>query len=160
MKKNFSAFLFILTSCSLSITAKAQINSEYDQLVYVNKEWKDQADADLQLKLNAVRSLTEQQVVRFHLTQTEKLLRKRDVSKTSPALQQSRARNFAYLKVLYVKVEQASPLRLLQNIVASELRYRIASGMNGSKLQIYDMNGRSVYKTDTKEGLRHINVSA
>ena len=97
MKKILIAFLIILASCSSSITAKAQINSEYDQLVYVNKEWKSQADADPQLKLNAARPLTEQQLVQFHLIQTEKLLRKRDVSKMSPALQHSRARNLDVL---------------------------------------------------------------
>jgi hypothetical protein len=97
MKKNLASFLFILSTCSLTITSKAQSISEYDQLVSVNKEWKNQGDADPQLKRTAARPVTEQQLVQFHLTQTEKLLRKRDVAKMSAALQQARARNLDVL---------------------------------------------------------------
>ena len=67
---------------------------------------------------------------------------------------------FVYSKILYIKVEKASPLQIMENVVSTHLRYQVNSGMNESRLEIYDMTGRNVYKADTKEGVQLINVSS
>jgi Secretion system C-terminal sorting domain len=65
---------------------------------------------------------------------------------------------FTYSKILYVKIVSASPLQLLQNIVQTDLRYQVNAEMSGSKLEIYDMTGKTVYTTVTKTGVQLINV--
>jgi hypothetical protein len=62
-------------------------------------------------------------------------------------------------KMIYVKVEVASPLQLIQNLVTNDLRYQVISMVNGSKLEIYDMTGRNVYKGEIKAGIQHLDVS-
>jgi hypothetical protein len=66
---------------------------------------------------------------------------------------------FSYSKILYVKVEKASPLQVLQNVVSTDLQYQVNAELAGSKLEIYDMTGRNVYTANTKSGVQHINVS-
>jgi hypothetical protein len=66
---------------------------------------------------------------------------------------------FSYSKILYVKVEKASPLQVLQNVVSSNLQYQVDAGFAGSKLEIFDMTGRTVYNTVTKNGIQQINLS-
>jgi hypothetical protein len=65
----------------------------------------------------------------------------------------------AYSEILYVKVEKASPLQVMQNAVTTDLSYQVSTGMNGSRIEIYDISGRSFYKNSAKEGMHHINVS-
>jgi hypothetical protein len=66
---------------------------------------------------------------------------------------------FAYSKILYIKVEKASPLQVMENLVTTNLRYEVISEMKGSRLEIYDMAGRNVYRSTTKAGAQFINVS-
>jgi hypothetical protein len=66
---------------------------------------------------------------------------------------------FTYSKILYVKVDKASPLQILQNVVTTNLQYQVDAEFTGSKLEIYDMTGRSVYSAVTKPGVQQINVS-
>lgn len=65
----------------------------------------------------------------------------------------------SYSEILFVKVEKASPLQVMQNVVTTDLRYQVSAGMNGSKIEIYDMAGRNFYTAGIKEGVQHINVS-
>jgi hypothetical protein len=65
----------------------------------------------------------------------------------------------AYSEILYVKVEKASPLQVIETAVTTDLRYYVSSGMNGSRIEIYDISGRSFYKNVAKEGVQQINVS-
>jgi hypothetical protein len=97
MQRNFTLFLLLLSLACVSLKGKTQINSLYDQLVYVNPEWKNQADADPQLKLTAPKAFSEQQLVQLHLSEVEKLLRKRDVSLLSQAQRESRKKNLDVL---------------------------------------------------------------
>jgi hypothetical protein len=97
MQKNLIFFFLVLSMIAAGLKAKAQIRSEFDQLVYVNSEWRNQTDADPQLKLNALKLLNEQQLIQLYLSETEKLLRKRDVSNLSPSLRENRAKNLDVL---------------------------------------------------------------
>jgi hypothetical protein len=62
----------------------------YDQLVFVNEQWKHQADIDPALKRAPAKPMTESALVEFHLQQTEKLLRSRNVCELPPKLQTQR----------------------------------------------------------------------
>jgi hypothetical protein len=64
-----------------------------------------------------------------------------------------------YSKILYAKVEKASPLQLMQNVVTTSLSYQVNSRVSGSILEIYDMTGRRLYKAAAMEGVQSINVS-
>jgi hypothetical protein len=97
MQKSFILVFFVLSMACVSLKGKAQINSEYDQLVYINPEWRDQTDVDPQVKLNAPKYLNEQQLIQLHLSEAEKLLRKRDVSYLTPILKENRAKNLDVL---------------------------------------------------------------
>jgi hypothetical protein len=82
-----------------SVNSNAQtFQSLFDQLVYVNKQWLKQADADESLKHTPAARMNEQQLVQFHLGETEKLLRKRDVSDLPAELQQQRSKNLDILR--------------------------------------------------------------
>ena len=75
----------------------------YDQLMYVNEQWKNQNDLDGLLKVSAAKVLNEQELIQFHLQQTEKLLRKRNVSAMSVAQQKHRLHNLNTLHNYWVK---------------------------------------------------------
>lgn len=97
MSKKFLSWLvggMMICTCE---KGRAQFVSEFDQLTYVNREWRSQTDVDPQIKLNAAKSLTEQQLVQLHLSETEKLLRKRNVSNLPPALRKNRMKNLEVL---------------------------------------------------------------
>ncbi len=66
---------------------------------------------------------------------------------------------FSYSKILYVKVENASPLVVRQNLVTSVFQYQVNSSLSGSTIEIYDMTGHTVYKTKVKSGVQNVNVS-
>lgn len=97
MQKKFTPFFIVLAMTLITVSVSAQVRSEFDQLAFVNAEWKNQTDVNPQLKSGAARILNEQQLVQFHLSETEKLLRTRDVSNLSPALKAQRAKNLDVL---------------------------------------------------------------
>ena len=70
----------------------------YYQLVSVNQQWKNQLDVNPSLQSSPAKQFTEQQLVKFHLQQTELLLRKRKVNHLSVAQQMQREKN---LNTLY-----------------------------------------------------------
>ncbi|MEQ1554974.1 MAG: T9SS type A sorting domain-containing protein [Methylotenera sp.] len=61
---------------------------------------------------------------------------------------------------MYAKVENASPLELLQNAVVSNLQYQVSSSIRGLTIEVFDYSGRITYKTSVKSGVQHINVSS
>ena len=99
MKDNL---LFILVFCFVGATAQ-NFQTVYEQLVYVNEQWKNQKDLDASLKVSAAKLLTEQELIQFHLQETEKLLRKRNVSALSTAQQKHRMNNLNTLHSYWVK---------------------------------------------------------
>ena len=94
-KLTYLVFLFLLSLTGLKINA--QVNTVYDQLVNINQEWENQPDIDPLLKKLPAKQLTEQQLIQLHLTETEKLLRKRDISRLSADQQMSRLNNLDVL---------------------------------------------------------------
>ncbi len=99
MKANL---LFLLLFCFVGATAQ-NFQTVYEQLVYVNEQWKNQKDLDASLKVSAAKHLTEQDLIQFHLQETEKLLRKRNVSALSTAQQKHRMNNLNTLHSYWVK---------------------------------------------------------
>lgn len=97
MKKLFLLFTFVLSFTCVCLDGKTQINSVYDQLVYVNAEWRNQTDVVPQLKSDSPKLLNEQELIQLHLSETEKLLRNREVSKLSPILKENRLKNLNVL---------------------------------------------------------------
>ena len=97
MKKGLFFYVILLSITCVTFESKAQHTTLFDQLVYVNQEWKNQPDFDPQLKSNASKPLNEQQLVQFHLSETEKLLRKRNVNNLSPLLRENRSKNLDVL---------------------------------------------------------------
>ncbi len=93
--KKFSVIFAILFSNYL---IAQNLQSTYQQLASVNKEWELQKDVSATLKNAEAKPLSEQQLEQFHLQQTELLLRSRDISHLSPALKKQRAKN---LDILY-----------------------------------------------------------
>ncbi|MCX6316632.1 MAG: T9SS type A sorting domain-containing protein [Bacteroidetes bacterium] len=99
MKRMQYLWLFLITPfLSTALNAQMHFKTVYDQLVYVNKEWVNQQDADPLLKIKTARPLTEQQLVQQHLTEVEKLLRKRATPQLAPSL---RAERLQHLDVLH-----------------------------------------------------------
>ena len=60
---------------------------------------------------------------------------------------------------LYVKVESASALSLLQNTGSTSIQYRIAENIVNAKLEVYDMLGRSIHTSKVNGGLHNLNIS-
>jgi hypothetical protein len=87
--------LFAILFCNF-LHAQTKI-SAYEQLASVNEQWKCQTDLSTQLKNTEAKPLVEQQLVQFHLQETELLLRSRDVSNLSTSLQKQRAKNLNIL---------------------------------------------------------------
>jgi hypothetical protein len=87
--------LFAILFCNF-LHAQTKI-SAYEQLASVNEQWKYQTDVSKQLKNTQAEPLAEHQLQQLHLQETEKLLRNRNVSKLSPALQKQRAKNLNIL---------------------------------------------------------------
>ncbi len=54
---------------------EAQKTSAFDQLISVNQEWKNQVDVNPNLKRMPTAEYSEQELIKFHLQETEKLLR-------------------------------------------------------------------------------------
>jgi hypothetical protein len=75
----------------------AQFKTIYEQLAYVNTEWKNQPDIDPVLKQQPALPLTEKEMIQLHLKETENLLRKRSTGNLSTALKENRQRNLAVL---------------------------------------------------------------
>lgn len=96
IKRTSLPVLFFLILLSPS-PAKAQFSNALEQLIYVNAEWKNQADADPALKIRKALPLGELQLLQFHLSETEKLLRSRDVSGLSPQARANRNKNLDVL---------------------------------------------------------------
>jgi hypothetical protein len=88
----------LLFSVLISTILFAQKNiTAYQQLAGVNKQWRNQPDVNKNLKNIAAKPLSEQQLIQFHLQQTELLLRSRDVSKFSTTLKVQRLKNLDIL---------------------------------------------------------------
>ncbi len=76
MKKLISSLFFAI---GFSVITIAQTNA-YQQLIEVNSQWQYQSDVDMTLKTEAANRLSEQQLIQFHLQETEKLLRSRSTA--------------------------------------------------------------------------------
>ncbi len=87
--------LFAILFCNF-LHAQTKI-SAYEQLASVNEQWKYQTDVIPSMKNAEAKPLAEQELLRFHLQETEKLLRSRNVSNLSATLQKQRAKNLNIL---------------------------------------------------------------
>ncbi|MBC7874001.1 MAG: T9SS type A sorting domain-containing protein [Ferruginibacter sp.] len=95
----FQRSLFLLVHfMTFALVIRAQQLSVYQQLVAVNKEWTNQADVRPSLKSKTALSLPEVQLIRLHLSETEKLLRQRSIAHLSPQQKKNRAN---YLNTLH-----------------------------------------------------------
>ncbi len=74
--KSIVVLVFIACIPAISFAQKLTV---YDQLVAVNSEWKNQPDVDPVLKNKPATVFSENELVRLHLEETEKLLRARDI---------------------------------------------------------------------------------
>lgn len=83
----------LLFFCLYIHSAKAQHVHVFDQLAEVNKEWLKLPDVDPALKTTVARPLTEQELIRQHLQQVEKLLRSRSTTHLSPAQKANREKH-------------------------------------------------------------------
>jgi hypothetical protein len=97
MRQSFRVVTILLFSLSLVNISKGQVNTVYDELVYVNKEWKNQADIDPSLKSKPAFSLSEKELVRMHLREVEALLRKRSTEHLSTLQKKNRENNLNVL---------------------------------------------------------------
>ncbi len=93
----FSVFLLMLSQVS-----SAQ-KTAYDQLISVNQEWKNQPDADRELKQVLAAQYNEQELIKFHLHETEKLLRKRNTAQLTPQQKKRREANLTTLHAYWQK---------------------------------------------------------
>ena len=50
-------------------------------------------------------------------------------------------------------------IQVMRSVVTTRLGYQVSSRINGSRLEIYDMTGRNLYKAEAREGIQYINVS-
>ncbi len=90
--------IFLLLTITFSNFLFAQnTQSIYQQLASVNEQWKYQSDVSNDLKNTEAKPIAEQQLLQFHLQQTELLLRNRDVSNLSADLKKQRAKNLDIL---------------------------------------------------------------
>ena len=65
----------------------------------------------------------------------------------------------SYSKVLYAKVEGASPFILQQTLVNADVRYENKLPTNGARIEIYDITGRKVYSKPAGSGAGSIAIS-
>ena len=97
--KTYLLLLFVFIS---TFIAAQNVWTAFDQLVSVNEQWLNQKDVDQALKNIPAKPLSEQQLIQFHLYETEILLRKRNTAALSEAQQQQRQANLntlhAYMK--------------------------------------------------------------
>ena len=84
-------FLFVMVFAYAA--PKAQPKTLYDQLLSVNQEWKNQADVPAALRSTPAKAFNEQQLIQFHLEQTEMLLRNRNKADLTGAQQKKRQSN-------------------------------------------------------------------
>jgi hypothetical protein len=90
LKKSIPVLLIFACITSVSFAQKLTV---YDQLVAVNNEWRNQPDVDPSLKNKTAFSLNEQELVRLHLKETEKLLRARNTTGLSAIQKKNRETN-------------------------------------------------------------------
>ncbi len=88
--------LVLLGMISISTFAQ-RIKTEFDQLVNVNEQWLRQPDVDPALKATPAKTLSEQQLIQFHLLETEKMLRKRADKNLSAGQKKQRETNLSTL---------------------------------------------------------------
>ncbi len=93
MKKSL-LLLFISISNFLFAQNKQTV---YEQLVSINKQWKNIQDIDPTLKQTIAKELPEQQLIQFHLQQVELLLRKRNTTNLSAIQKKQRTQNLNQL---------------------------------------------------------------
>jgi hypothetical protein len=94
--------LLLLLVITVNFVSAQTFISQYEQLVHVNAQWKNQTNIDGIFKSTPAKQLTEQQLVQLHLQQTELLLRKKDVSHLSPAQKKQREKNLNTLHAYWV----------------------------------------------------------
>jgi hypothetical protein len=63
-----------------------------------------------------------------------------------------------YSKILFVKVNAASSLHLVQNIINSDLQYQVTAAKGN--VEVFDITGRKIYSTPAQGGTGHINTSS
>ena len=80
--KTYLLLLFVFIS---TFIAAQNVRTAFDQLVSVNEQWLNQKDLDPALKNTPAKPLSEQQLIQFHLYETENLLRKRNTAALSEA---------------------------------------------------------------------------
>jgi Secretion system C-terminal sorting domain len=85
--KKFPLLFAILVSNFVYAQKEATL---FEQLASVNSEWNNQVDFDNNLKNLPAKPFSEQQLIQFHLQETEKLLRSRNLSNLSASLQKQR----------------------------------------------------------------------
>lgn len=93
MKPVLLCCLVLIASCA----SAQKFKTAFDQLVYVNEQWLHQPDVDEALKAAPAKPLNEQQLIQFHLSETEKMLRKRAGKNLSAAQKEQRATNLSTL---------------------------------------------------------------
>jgi hypothetical protein len=97
MLKRLPFLLLLLMLVYTGIDAQSQKLSVYDQLVYVNQEWKNHPDVDPTLRTTPAKILNEQQLIQLHLQETEKMLRKRDVNDLTASQKENRSNHLDVL---------------------------------------------------------------
>ena len=98
--KTYLLLLFVFIS---TFIAAQNVRTAFDQLVSVNEQWLNQKDLDPALKNTPAKPLSEQQLIQFHLYETENLLRKRNTAALSEAQQQQRQANLLTLHAYMLK---------------------------------------------------------
>lgn len=94
LKQSPPALVFVVSLLTLIHFLHAQKTSTlYNQLVQVNEQWKNQLDTDFELENKPSINMNEQELIQFHLQETEKLLRKRNTDHLSASLKKSREAN-------------------------------------------------------------------
>ena len=88
----FVAYFFLISNHN-----QAQQKTIYDQLVHVNQEWKNQSDINSALSQQPTLLLNEQQLIKHHLSEAEKLLRNRKLTNLSTSQVKNRLKNLDVL---------------------------------------------------------------
>ena len=64
-----------------------------------------------------------------------------------------------YSKILYVKINDASPLHVLNTIVTDRVVFSVDASDKIAQTTIYNMNGQSMYTTKTKQSTNTVDIS-
>jgi len=95
-----TAFIYVVLFSVLLVTGSLNLDAQttaYSQLRSVNAEWQNQPDTDPALLKIPAKDLTGQQLIQFHLQQTEQLLRERNTNHLTPSQRKNRLANLDIL---------------------------------------------------------------